>query len=148
MARSADEVMDHKLLDIGVVPGLEEDARSFAAFRRTSIAGREQGRLRRGTFQPFYYKLAVMVRYKIAIAIAEFFTLAGCARLDAIRDCQVEYPLPAPGYAVAGTGPAGSAFLYVPGNGVVLNPGESVEGRSAEQYACIAQAQKAHPVFQ
>jgi hypothetical protein len=86
-----------------------------------------------------------MVGYKITIGIAGLFTLAGCARLDAIRDCQVEYPLPAPGYAVVG---AGSAVLYVPGNSVVLNPGESVEDRSAAQYACIAQAQKAHPVFQ
>jgi hypothetical protein len=86
-----------------------------------------------------------MVGYKITIGIAGLFTLAGCARLDAIRDCQVEYPLPASGYAVVG---AGSAVLYVPGNSVVLNTGESVEDRSAAQYACIAQAQKAHPVFQ
>jgi hypothetical protein len=89
-----------------------------------------------------------MVKLKIAIGIAGLFTLAGCARLDAIRDCQVEYPLPASGYAVVGAGSAGSAVLYVPGNSVVLNPGESVEDRSAAQYACIAQAQKAHPVFQ
>jgi hypothetical protein len=89
-----------------------------------------------------------MVGYKITIGIAGLFTLAGCARLDAIRDCQVEYPLPAPGYAVVEAGPAGSAFLYVPGNSVVLNPGETVESQSAAQYACIAQAQKAHPVFQ
>jgi len=89
-----------------------------------------------------------MMRYKIAIGIAGLFTLAGCARLDAIRDCQVEYPMPAPDYAVAEAGPVRSAFLYVPGNSVVLNPGETVENRSAAQYACIAQAQKAHPVFQ
>jgi len=95
-----------------------------------------------------------MVRYKIAIGIAGLFTLAGCARLDAIRDCQVEYPLPAPGYAVVEAGQAGQAgqagpaFLYVPGNSVVLNSGETAESRSAVQYACIAQAQKAHPVFQ
>jgi hypothetical protein len=101
-----------------------------------------------GTFPAFYYKLAVIVRYIIAIGFAGLFTLAGCARLNAIRDCQVEYPLPAPGYAVLEAGPAGSAFLYVPGNSVVLNPGETVEDRSAAQYACIAQAQKAHPVFQ
>ena len=89
-----------------------------------------------------------MVRYKIAIGIAGLFTLVSCARLDAIRDCQVEYPLPAPGYTVVGAGPAASPFLFVRGNSVVLNPGETVEDRSAAQYACIAQAQKAHPVFQ
>jgi hypothetical protein len=92
--------------------------------------------------------MALMPRYKIAIGIAGFILLAGCARLEAIRDCQAEYPLPAPGYAIVGAGPAGSAFLYVPGNSVVLNPGETVEDRSAAQYVCIAQAQKAHPVFQ
>jgi hypothetical protein len=88
-----------------------------------------------------------MLRYKIAIGIIGFLLLAGCARLDAIRDCQVEYPLPAPGYAVVGAGPAASPFLHVPGNSVVLYPGEAVEDRSAAQYACIAQAQKAHPLF-